>query len=206
MSKSLFVAAVVAGGVWFAWHRAPAPVAVASPPPEVRATVSSETDTPLQKDLGRGPRFVVNGHEVQALAEYAVTARVLSAKSYRSDRESDLSQLDLALGWGQMSRPAVYERLSISQSGRWYFWRYENGPPIPHREIETSSANVHMIPASPAVARVLEQAERGKVVSLRGYLVEVKGKDGWSWRSSLSRSDTGNGSCEVMFVQSAQVR
>ena len=31
-------------------------------------------------------------------------------------------------------------------------------------------------------------------------LVEVRGADGWTWRSSLSREDSGNGGCEVVYV------
>jgi hypothetical protein len=143
---------------------------------------------------------------LNALAQFAISARVLSAEKYRIGREAELSPIDLALGWGRMSDSAVVERLSISQSGRWYHWRYSGSAPIPHREIETSSANMHLIPANPEVLRTLENARKGAVVTIKGYLVEARGKDGWSWRSSLSRDDTGNGACEVVFVQSAEVR
>lgn len=205
-AKQFFVAFLVVGGLWYGWNRPPSAVAVSAPPPSAGVSSPQERQAPVQQNLSRGPQFEVNGHSVRALAEYAVTARVLSAKTYRSGRESELSPLDLALGWGRMSDPRVIDRISISQSGRWYSWRYEGEPPIPRREIEVSSANVHLIPASATVARTLDRAETGKVVALRGYLVEVTSKDGWSWRSSLTREDTGGGACEVMFVQSAEVR
>jgi len=36
-------------------------------------------------------------------------------------------------------------------------------------------------------------------------LVEVKAQDGWTWRSSLSREDTGNGACELMLVEEVRL-
>jgi hypothetical protein len=92
-----------------------------------------------------------------------------------------------------------------AQGGRWYRWRYQGAPPIPPREIELSSANMHMIPASRDVARTLQRLDKGAVVSLRGYLVEARASDGWSWRSSLTREDTGAGACELVFVQAIEV-
>lgn len=204
--KKFIIAVLIAGGTLQWWMRQPAAVAVSSAPPEVRiAAPDSERADPAQRDFSGRSAFVVNGHELRPLAEYAVTARVLAVERYHADRAAQLSPLDLALGWGNMSRKSVAERISVSQSGRWYHWRYSGEPPIPHREIERSSANVHVIPASKDVAKIVSEAGTGSVVSLRGYLVEAKGKDGWTWRSSLSRDDTGDGSCEVMFVQAAEV-
>ena len=62
----------------------------------------------------------------------------------------------------------------------------------------------HMIPAHAAVARKLNQVRPGHIVRLRGYLVAVSADDGWQWRSSLSRTDTGNGACELMWVESVE--
>jgi hypothetical protein len=55
------------------------------------------------------------------------------------------------------------------------------------------------------VARRLKAARAGQLVHLKGMLVRADGKDGWHWVSSLSRTDTGDGSCEVIWVESAQV-
>ena len=42
-------------------------------------------------------------------------------------------------------------------------------------------------------------------VRIDGWLVEAKAGDGWHWRSSLTRKDTGAGACEVIFVRELQV-
>jgi hypothetical protein len=45
----------------------------------------------------------------------------------------------------------------------------------------------------------------GSVVRLEGYLVEARADDGWRWRSSLTREDTGNGACELVWVERLDV-
>lgn len=156
---------------------------------------------PVQRDLPTGPQFSLSGIHARARAEYAVSGLVLSSTRYRLGRTAALAPFDLALGWGRMTEPAVIDRLDISQSGRWYFWRYRGDPPLPLHEIETSSANLHLIPADAAVARALRRTSAGQLITLRGYLVELRAADGWQWRSSLNREDTGDGSCELLYVQ-----
>lgn len=142
-----------------------------------------------------------NGYTMTNLANYEGQFRVLSRENYRSGREAELSPVDFALGWGAMADPSVYKQLSIRQSNRWYYWRYENQPPIPRQEIETQSANTHLIPANASIAKQLEDVDQDDLIYLKGHLVEVKSADGWAWRSSLSREDTGNGACELMLVE-----
>jgi hypothetical protein len=99
-----------------------------------------------------------------------------------------------------MSDSAVLDRIDIRQSGRFSYWHDENVP-IPRREIETSSANMHMIPADPDVQRQLEQVRTGELVHLEGFLVDASRPGGWHWNSSLSRDDTGAGACELVYVE-----
>ncbi len=144
------------------------------------------------------------GYEIRSLQPFTLQARVLSRKNYASGREAQLSKLDLALGWGAMAQPEVIAQLDISQRNRWYFWSAKRLP-IPKRQIETQSANMHIIAGSESVARQLERVRANDNVVLDGDLVEVVGEDGWRWRSSLSREDTGNGSCEVVLVHALRV-
>ncbi len=75
---------------------------------------------------------------------------------------------------------------------------------LPVREIEIQSANTHLIPASKAIVQQLAQIDQDDLIYLKGQLVEVKSSDRWTWRSSLSREDTGNGACELMLVEEVQ--
>lgn len=104
-----------------------------------------------------------------------------------------------------MAKPEVYKQLSIRQSNRWYYWRYEQAPPIPVQDIASLSANTLLIPATPAIATQLKQIDEDDLIYLKGKLVEVTTADGWQWRSSLRRHDTGAGACELMLVEDVRV-
>ncbi|WP_290884863.1 hypothetical protein [Arenimonas sp.] len=172
--------------------------AVRCVPPEGNVDIRVPLQTPASPAM---PPFRLADHEVTPLAGFAIEARVLAREDYRFDRNAAISPTDLALGWGRMAREEFYEPLRISQSGRWYFYRWgSEGPPLPLDEIIASSANMHMIPADAGVAEALSRVRPGQTVRLRGWLVEVRGADGWTWRSSLSREDSGNGGCEVVYV------
>jgi hypothetical protein len=161
---------------------------------------------PVQTGLeGAVPRLTKAGYVIRPLARFELEARVLGVERYHFDRGADLSPVDLALGWGKMSDTSVLERISISQGARMYYWRTPQYP-IPRTEIETSSANMHMVPANEEVARQLEAVRRGHVVRLAGYLIEARRSDGWRWKSSLSRSDTGDGACELIWVERLELR
>ncbi len=166
--------------------------------------IVTAAEEPLQTET-RAPVFEYRGYTIKPLADFQVTARTLSTQRYSLDREAELSPIDLALGWGRMSDSGVIDQLHISQSGRFFFWRYDNQPPIPTAEIVSHGANMHMIPATPAIEQQLQALRPGEIVSFSGLLIEASASDGWSWRSSLSRSDSGAGACEVVWVDAVRV-
>lgn len=157
-------------------------------------------ETPRQKDLTPGKLWQKDDFFINALAEYNIRARVLSTEPYWFGRESKLSPVDFALGWGPMSDQSILDRIKISQRRRWYYWQAETLP-LPRETLVASSANVHIIPANAEVAAQVGRVRAGSLVQLQGYLVAVYTGDGWRWRSSLSRTDTGSGACEVFWVE-----
>lgn len=159
---------------------------------------------PQQTNTNTKP-FAFNGFEVTPLADFSLQALVLSRKDYHMGRESDLSSVDLALGWGQMSEAEVLKTIEISQSNRFYFWRVDAFP-IPREHIERQSANMHLVPANAAIEKAIKQVRQVQVVTLRGQLIEAKASDGWRWKSSLTRNDTGNGACELVYVTAFNIQ
>ena len=145
------------------------------------------------------------GHRIIALEKFNFEARVLGTERYSMDREAQLAPIDLALGWGPMANPSVIDKVTITQSNRFYYW-HVNEFPIPRRDIEVNSANMHMVPANADVERVLNSVKPGQQISFSGYLIEARAPDGWRWRSSLTREDTGAGSCELVWVEKIAAR
>lgn len=204
--RNFLVACLVLGalGWWFSPHsprKVGAPAGVAGNagcplPPRV-----GSGDAPLQtKAPGSMPPFALPAATLKPLAGFSVQARVLSREDYRRGREADLSPTDLALGWHRMAEDEVLSKLSLSQSARFFSYRWENQPPLPPDEIRVSAANMHMIPASDAVAQALADVRKDDHVRIDGWLVEADAPDGWRWRSSTTREDTGSGACELVYV------
>lgn len=190
----LFAAVLAAWGALHAWHRR-----AVHHMPGVLAP-----DPPVQVDLPDAVTLQRGDVTLATRAHFEATARVLSREDYRFDAGAALAPTDLALGWGRMSDSGVLDRIEITQSGRFYYWRVKDFP-IPRREIEESSANMHIIPADAGVRAMLDRVRPGELVHLEGFLVDARRADGWRWNTSLTREDTGNGACELVFVESLTV-
>jgi hypothetical protein len=161
-------------------------------------------ETPLQVDV-QASSFGMDDYQITKKARFDIHARVLSTEQYYLNREADLSPIDLALGWGVMSDQSLLEQLDISQSSRWYRWRYEGSLPVSDQQIISNSGNMHMIPATASVERSIMKLREGDLVTLQGYLVDVDHQSGWRWRTSMTRTDTGAGACEIVYVESITV-
>jgi hypothetical protein len=161
-------------------------------------------DEPYQREVYTSSFREKNGYRLVPLAAFDIRARVIASAGYRFGREADLSPVDLVLGWGAMSNTDVLKKISFSQSGRAYTWR-TGTLPVPRQEIETHSANMHMIPADREIERQLKSIRPGNMIHVKGLLVEAITQEGWRWKSSLTRADTGGGACELILVESLYV-
>ncbi len=187
-----FLVVVYAGVSWWKSH------------PVVHSDQVIATEVPEQAKT-KADAFDFKDHRIIPLADFDITARVLSKKKYFFGRESDLAPIDLALGWGKMSDEVVLDKIKIRQSNRFYFWTVKQFP-IPRKQIEIHSANMHLIPSDKTVLNQIKAVQGGDIVRFSGHLVEIIGSDGWRWKSSLSRKDTGRGACELVFVNEFEIQ
>ena len=158
------------------------------------------SDQPNQTNVSGVNEWKLDDFNFKALADYQIKARVLSRNNFSIGKESEISPFDLALGWGPMSDQNVIDKIDISQSNRWYRWKTD-ALPISAKEITLSSANVHIIPKDETMKDNFDEVYTGSLIEMKGFLVEVTTPDGWRWKSSLKRDDTGSGSCELFWVE-----
>lgn len=185
----------VAGG-WHWWtserpvHRPPGVIAPAEP---------------KQVDLNPPETFNAKGYSFAKRARFDITARLVHKSQYRIDAEAGLAPWDFVVGWGPLSDSAMLDQIEFSQMGRWFYWKPKRGDfPLPLEVMITHLAQMHMIPSTNEMASRLSHLRPGQLVTVRGYLVDVRGANGFTWNTSLSRSDTGNGSCEIVWVESVE--
>jgi hypothetical protein len=158
---------------------------------------------PWQRRLPLGAGIDIAGFRLMPRADFRATVRVLHREDYSSGPLAELVPTDFAVGWGPMSDSRVLTDIEISQSNRFYYWRTQSWP-LSRQDIERHSANWHVIAANDAVRDALSRLRAGSLVELRGRLVDIEGRE-TRMRTSLTRSDTGAGACEILLAHSVRV-
>jgi hypothetical protein len=192
---------VLALGLLGGWHWWTRERAVSHP---IGVLVAAE---PIQSNLEPPPQFDERGYTFIKRAHYDISARVLRKEMYYVDGVATLAPVDLAVGWGPMSDTRIIDQLEFSQMGRFLYWRPRNGHefPLPTEMLISHAAQMHMIPASKDIENRLKKLRPGQLVTIAGYLVDVRGPRGFTWNTSLSRTDTGDGACEIVWAESLEV-
>lgn len=149
--------------------------------------------------------FDFGDFHLKPLARLDLDARLLHSRVYRFDPGARLVPIDLAVGWGPMSDQQVLDRLRVTQSMRFFWYTYQNPPPIPKDQIINHATNIHIIPSTPELAASCRSLRCGALVHLSGELVEATGPHIGTWRSSLSRTDSGNGACELLYLKEMEL-
>lgn len=158
---------------------------------------------PLQTAVPESVKpFLLPKIKITPLAGYSMQAKVLLNTTYLYDGLSDISSTDFLMAWGWVVKDKAFYNLKFVQAGR--FGGYsgtKDGRPIPYssNNIMQYIANVHTIPANKNIAAQLKKIKNGDNVRFDGWLVRVDMPSGYIV-SSLTRTDTGAGACEVMLV------
>ena len=158
---------------------------------------------PWQREIDSAPLIERGTFRLHPRAQFGATVRILRREDYSLGDLASLVPTDFAVGWGPMSDSHVLADVEITQSNRFYYWRTEHWP-VSRATIESHSANWHVIPGNAAVQSVLGRLRRGSIVALEGELVDVEGPAG-RLSTSLTRTDTGAGACEVLLANSAHL-
>jgi len=170
--------------------------------PEQIAIAAADATDPRRISDG-GWEFVVT-----PLAHYVVRGVVVARENYSWGWNGRLAPCDVAMVWGALAEDDAWRRLDWSQDGRWYFWHWSGEQPFPTATVIRNSSNTHIVPASSNLKRAARSLGRGDIAELSGELVRIEGRRGAervTWRSSLSREDVGDGSCELLYLRRLRV-
>ena len=170
---------------------------------------------PVQTEASGSDVKNINGYNVTITYKYAysIEALVLRTKNYGGNTlSSKLAPVDAALAWGDVA--AYNDRINFhwNQKNRWYFWRvnsYDELFPVGDSyDVSLQSANNHLIPADEKAEKKVKFIKKGDHIRITGYLVDIYAAttDGkwFTWNSSTTREDTGDGSCEVIYVKDVE--
>lgn len=168
-------------------------------------------EAPVQNNLIEKSSLLHKGKSgtvtLTLLAEYQINGVVKSTKTYHSDVPAAISPMDVVLAWGNLNQAGIDASVKYSQSGRWYYYKLETSAPVSLAEVQTQSSNTHLIPATGDVLDRLKKIRKHDLVELQGYLVSVVfDPEQPPWSSSMTRTDSGDHACEIMYVTSVDIK
>jgi hypothetical protein len=167
----------------------------------------SVQEPPIQEKIIEADGFEHKGYNLMPLAEFDLKAKVISKKKY-NDSWSDICPFDFTLGWGKLSDESLLNKIWFSQSSRRTYFQTENLPQgLAINEMISLSSNMHLCPADKVVARRMRDVPIGALIQLQGKLIRLSKVDGtWYNESSLTREDTGDGACEIIWVENFEIK
>jgi hypothetical protein len=155
-------------------------------------------------------RVTKDGYDITIMqkAAYSVRGIVVGRENYHSGWNALISPADVALCWGKLAENGTYRGLKWSQGNRWYFWHAGDDFGYSDDFVSRHSSNNHLIPATRNLAKAVKSLQEGDTVEMTGHLVDVaaaKKSQNYGWNSSISTTDRGDGSCEVIYLTRLKV-
>jgi len=150
------------------------------------------------------------GYKVSPVADYELWGLVVTHNDigkfgdiYHMEDSVDLK--DICVVWGENAASGVYEKGKY-KSGSWTcYWRFKSGEAWVQFN-ESQIANNHLIASDPEIQEKIRQIRIGDQIHLTGYLVNYENVDTeWRRESSMTREDTGNHACEVVYVEDLKI-
>jgi hypothetical protein len=162
---------------------------------------------PTQTNVEARPTSLMFGKTAASLlarARYSTKAWVVAEDDDFDDPFAEVMPIDVALAWGPVANPQILEEMSFHLARRYVSIRWSGDMPLDQQAVMGHLANHHLIASTDEVSAQLARVRTGDLLSLEGYLVDVDAA-GQKIRTSLSRDDIGNGSCEILWVERAEI-
>ncbi len=135
-------------------------------------------------------------------AKYTIDGKLVSKKRYSHGVMNRLAPYDFALAWGDL--PQYLDQIKFKQTSRFCLFFLKKDATVAVKYVEEHMSNNHLIPASKNIKKAMRKARKRDSIRIEGHLVNVQvssnGRVISSWNSSVSREDTGNGACELIYV------
>ncbi|HEX4329685.1 MAG TPA: hypothetical protein VH105_23060 [Burkholderiales bacterium] len=193
---------------WYMADHLPAPEKLSAgmlEEPEQRPTRDKPFDTNVSGvQYTVAPRFtydisglVVSLHHSDAWWDYA-----------HKEWNDHINIADLCVVWGENVRRDAYRQASYTHT-QWECW-WQTGALPPGKGFDgTALSNNHVVTNDAAIAHVLREVKVGDEVRMRGYLIDyttyTDGRVAGMRKTSIVRTDDGEGACEVVWVQELEI-
>ena len=144
--------------------------------------------------------------DIEYIAEYIISGRVLGVKDYTGNRLQDrMMPRDVAIAWGWLTDTHVDSMIQWGPFGERSFSYKMLSPQSLYRyggyeAIRDNVSNNHLIPDGDTTRQLIRDIKEEDFIRIEGYLVNATysiGNRVSSWNSDTARN---NNDCEVIFV------
>jgi hypothetical protein len=184
--------------------------------PDVSFYDVGELQDPLQHAINEKPFATVVNDIAYAIApkyDYELNGVVVSY--HNADDISDiwhhrvwkdfLNTRDLCVVWGSNIASGVYLDAAFHNDS-WTCWAYWPDYSTRDRFRMNQLSNNHLLADDPYINRLIMEAEVGDQVRFQGRLAGYKNLETGAYRgTSTTRTDTGNGACETVYVEDFEI-
>lgn len=148
---------------------------------------------------------------VDPVADYELYGLVVShnnigsfTDAYHNSKSVDIK--DICVVWGTNVMSDIYQRANFS-SGAWTCYVNLDNAQDSYDFEPTQLSNNHLLSSKKSIQEKMRSLHIGDQVHLRGYLVNYANSKTpqHKRKSSLVRNDTGNGACEVFFLETLRI-
>lgn len=202
--KGAVVSLAIWGGASWKAQRLPSRLTVA--PVLMNEPIQSPTlKLPLQTQRNG------NAYQIQPVFEYEIWGLVVSDHNssgwddYEHARWNDyLNTKDICVIWGANLSNSHLADLKFSH-GQWTCYvQTKSGEAWQEFQINKLSNN-HLLPASAQIEKIIRRAHVGDEIHIQGQLVNYSVNNGPPRNSSITRDDTENGACEIIYVDDFEI-
>ena len=149
---------------------------------------------------------------VQPRFRYELSGLVVSKRVHEADYKGSLHGLsedylnvaDLCVVWGESANPEILQHFKFSNGQFTCNYQTHNDQAWQAFNHEQLSNN-HVLASNESVRKILSEADIGDQIVLSGYLADYTNPKGNLRKTSTSRTDTGNGACETIWVEDASI-
>jgi hypothetical protein len=203
-AKRAFIIALAAffvaiGAGWLA-HRLPEPAQIM---PEIKFE-------PIQKEVSLAPIY---RREPKAIYEikprftyhlYGLVVATHNSKSWNdishASWHDSLNEADICVVWGASAVSGVLNDLNFTHGDWTCYVKTDNSESWSKFHLNQMSNN-HILPATEKISKAIAVVEIGDQIEIDGYLSDYSINGSGERRTSITREDTGNGACEIIYAQ-----
>ena len=164
---------------------------------------------PIQQSASGQVIKTIDNTEVEITFKnsYILAGRVVDVQPYFPTKvQNKLSPIDIGVTWGFLARDENHNTVKWSSAGNRFLTFKTSNPKLMNdmTRVTQHLSNNHLIPADDEIEKQIKALKVDDYIKIEGYLVNVYytvGTNGYfTWNSSTSRSDKGDGACEIIYV------